>query len=249
MQRHISNTEGRQPVTKAEENRQRIAANKLAAFERKVCTLTGHVMRRIPAKELHEAFAEGKEAEVFAAEIASREPVGRALHLGKADAVADAAKQARETVEKVRADLEANAWDIHAAAPYPYRGHGYAAEMARAKANRYQRLSKDDPALPYQGSRPGEPRIVVMSDEGIASFVEGAERGAATYYDAFIVKMVAKVGEAQDATIDGSHVWSHSILTVTLKDGTVERWKTQQIQNYSKLGFPFPQWPSRKLKD
>jgi hypothetical protein len=51
-----------------------------------------------------------------------------------------------------------------------------------------------------------------------------------------------------DASITGTHIWGHSVLTVTLPNGTVERWKTQQIVNQSKLGLLFNQWPSRKMK-
>ena len=43
-------------------------------------------------------------------------------------------------------------------------------------------------------------------------------------------------------------MWGYSVLTVTKEDGSVERWKTQQIMNISVLGLLFAQWPSRKMK-
>ncbi len=37
--------------------------------------------------------------------------------------------------------------------------------------------------------------------------------------------------------------------TPTKPDGSVERWHTQQITNYTAEGKPYLQWPTRKLKD
>jgi hypothetical protein len=237
-------------MTKKAENAARIAEAKWQAFARKVRTLTGHVATRLKAAELRAGFDAGKTPEAVAAEIASREPVGLALHPGKAEAVRKAGEGARAYVEKVREDLIAHGWDLYAAAPYPWRLDGIAADVARYKHNEYSGLTKPDPAKGYQSRRPNnDPLIVVMDPEGVERFVQRQEETAALYYDAFIVKMVAKVGEATEAAIEGSHVWSHSFLTVTLKDGTVERWKTQEITNYSKYGLAYPQWPSRKVKD
>jgi hypothetical protein len=67
-------------------------------------------------------------------------------------------------------------------------------------------------------------------------------------YTAFIQKLEGKVGAHTAAALDGSHVWGFSILTVTKADGTVEKWKTEQIINVSVLGKVFNQWPSRKVK-
>lgn len=233
-------------MTKAEENRIRIREAKAEAFARKVRTLLGHV--RLDNSTLRMAFDAGKDADSYAAEVAAAEPVGAALHNAKADAVKAAGEDARRYVAKVREDLIAHGWDRNAAAPYPWRGHGYEADTARMKHNNYCRLSKSDPAKGYQTSRANnDPHYVIMDDAGIERFVENAERDAAMYYDKFICKMVAKVGVCDGASIDGNHVWSYSILTVT-KGDVIERWKTQQIINVSKLGLHFPQWPSRLMK-
>lgn len=234
-------------MTKKEEKAAEVLANKRTAFVRRVATLTGHVMKRIPAAEMNAAFSANKTADQFALSIAIREPVGAALHTDKEIAVRHAAVEAEKVIERVRKDLEAHGWDRNAAAPYPWRQHGFAADTARNKSNLYSSLTKAA-TDGYQSSRMNnEPYIVVMDEAGCARFTEQNERSAAMYYDAFIVKMVAKVGECDGATIEGSHVWSFSILTVT-KGATVERWKTQQITNYSKLGLAYPQWPSRIIK-
>lgn len=233
-------------MTKAEENRLRIREDKANAFARKVRTLLGHVI--VDNATLRAAFDAGKEAEPYAASVAAKEPVGAALHDKKADAVKSAGEDARAYVGKVREDLIKHGWDLNAAAPYPYREHGYKADAAKLKHNNYSRLTTSDPAKGYQSRRMNnDPHFVIMDDASVERFVEQAERAAAMYYDAFICKMVAKVGVCDGATCEGNHVWSHSILTVT-KGETVERWKTQQIINVSKLGLHFPQWPSRLMK-
>lgn len=239
-------------MTKKAEKAAAVLANKLAAFNRRVTTLTGHVAHRIPADERTAAFAANKTADEFAAEVATREPVGAVLHAAKAEAVAYAAEEARKEIAKVRDELVAGEWNLTAVAPHPGRDIRYttAGEKMTARRARFTDLVTADPAKGYQRTAPGEPYFVVMDDDRVARYVERAEREAALYYDKFIVKMVAKVGPCLDARIEGSHVWSHSILTVVLPGEPVryQRWKTQQIVNYSVYGRAYLQWPSRIVK-
>jgi len=86
-----------------------------------------------------------------------------------------------------------------------------------------------------------------ISDKKFKAFIAMYRADAAAQYDAFVLKLVGKVGPCISATLDGNHVWGYSILTVT-KTNTTERWKTQQIVNTSKLGKLFNQWPSRRMK-
>ena len=88
----------------------------------------------------------------------------------------------------------------------------------------------------------------VGDDKKVAAFIKDAEERASAQYTAFIQKLEMKVGEHTAATLEGNHVWFTSLLTVTKADGSTEKWFTQQIANISKLGRPFPQWPSRKVK-
>jgi hypothetical protein len=235
-------------VTQKEIKAAEVLANRQLAFAKKVRTLTGHVASRIPAVELARAFNSGKTADVFAAEIAAREPVGKALHSQKAEAVKAAAADAAVTVGYVQKKLEDAGWDRNAVVSYPsHYEHDHKAK--RAEYHLFCGLSKADPALGYQSYTSKGRYIVVMNEEAIARFIQQAEEAAAIQYDAFICKMVSKVGpDVADAAIKGDHVWSYSILTVTLKDGTEQRWKTQQITNYSVHGTRFPQWPSRIVK-
>lgn len=83
--------------------------------------------------------------------------------------------------------------------------------------------------------------------EKVERFVADAAKEAELAYTSFIAKLEKKVGECDSATLEGDHVWGHSTLIV-VKGEQVERWRTQQIVNVSKLGRPFNQWPTRKLK-
>jgi hypothetical protein len=164
----------------------------------------------------------------------------------KADAVLSARQDAEAVIAKAYTDLEAHEWDLNATAPYPDSLRDGREEYRRkqAKHNLYSSLTRADSNTYVRRG----PKLVHASDEGAARFIDLSEREAAAQYDSFICKMVGKVGEVTATEIAGDHVWGHSILTVTLPDGTVQRWKTQQIINYSVYGRPYLQWPSRIVK-
>jgi hypothetical protein len=152
------------------------------------------------------------------------------------------------TVGAIQLKLEQAGWDLNVLVPEPKSVWARDYKAIRAKRNLIESLTERADGS-YSYARRGQPDIRKMSDEGIDRFIRHAEQDAALQYDAFICKMVKKVGPlAVDASIKGDHIWSYSLLTVTLEDGTVETWKTQQIWNTSIHGLRFPQWPSRKVK-
>ena len=172
-----------------------------------------------------------------------KHPVEIAVEPVRTDAINAAEQRALEIVARHRAGLEAVGWDANLWAPLPKSGDGdYHA------VNRKYRTCSALTVWVKVTRRPGEPCIVVMNDEKIARFVNDAKETAAEQYDLFVAKLVRKIGNCESATLAGNHVWGHSILTVFKLPGKTERWKTQQIINYSKLGKAFPQWPSRKIK-
>ena len=241
-------------MTKAQMEAERVLENRRIAFTKRIRNLLGHqVMQRTSQKLIDVRFYAlsdadrveyGPKADALAAELASAEPVGRALHPRKAAAVQSAREQAVAKIAQLRKDLEAAGWDIRAAAPVPNNVWDSGYKAARARRSVYESVTK---SVDSSYSRSG-PRIVEMDQNGIDRFISNSEQDAALQYDAFICKMVAKVGDVTDATLQGDHVWSHSILTVTLPDGSQQRWKTQQIVNYSVYGTPYLQWPSRIVK-
>jgi len=242
-------------MTKKAERAAQVAANRRAAYFKRVRTLIGHVLassafERVTPAQLDAAIAAGKTADMFAAEVASREPVGKAVHPLKAQAVLAARKYAEEQIAEIKADLEKHGWDLNKAAPYPNSittGRKQYIEMI-GKYQLYSSVTQWAGNGIRRGGR-GEPNPVEMSPEGCQRHTTRLEEIAAFNYDAFICKLVMKVGACKSANLHGDHVWQSSTLTVVLKDGTKQRWFTQQITNRSVLGKYFPQWPTRLMKE
>jgi len=152
-------------------------------------------------------------------------------------------KAAIDLAERTIADQSANP----AAYVYPFGMGNREWKMQKARRDRF--LSLVDSKSVYDRSMQGGYReIYTRNEEKIAEFVSKAVEAAGAQYTAFIAKLEDKVGAHTAATLEGSHVWGYSFLTVTKADGAVEVWKTQQITNVSVHGLLFNQWPSRKVK-
>jgi hypothetical protein len=242
-------------LTKAQAEKIRIEANKRAAFAKRVSGLLGHVSSRLSVGLLADAFDAavaanqdlGPAADALAATVASNEPVGLALHPQKAEAVAYAREDAQKVIDRVYKELRAANFDVDVAAPYPNsRTDGQSVfKQKRAKYGLFRALTEKA----TDGYRlRGEPNLVTLSNDGCSRFIEQSAQDAALQYDSFICKLVSKVGEVTGASIIGDHVWGWSILTVTKADGSEQKWKTQQIRNYSVYGTPYLQWPTRIIK-
>lgn len=162
----------------------------------------------------------------------------------KSDAVERAEQKARQMIARYLEQLEAAGWDLDVVAPHP-KSTWSRADYRQALSFRDSIKRITNAAKPC--SRCDEPYIVVRDQEREERVVEQIREAAGADYDAFVAKLVAKVGEVDVAEITGNHVWGHSILTVR-KGGDVEFWKTQQILNVSCLGTLFNQWPTRKVK-
>lgn len=163
----------------------------------------------------------------------------------------EAAEQyANKIIKNVMDDLDANGWDLQKCAPWPSTvgirmGHHDYHRM-KAKQSLYMSLTTDNNP-PTRSYRPGAPNIVKADPERQRLFIKEARRNAAYQYESFICKLEDKIGGHSAAVLDGSHIWGHSILTVTTPEG-IQRWKTQTIINVSKLGKLFNQYPTRKVK-
>jgi hypothetical protein len=172
-------------------------------------------------------------------------PIETAVAPLKADAIARAEQEVATLVANVTRALEAANWDRAVAAPYPNARQSRASyQQAMTKVRLFASLTRSL-AISRMMHEPDYCRIV---PELVEHFTEQARRDAAFQYEAFVAKLVKKIGDVADASLHGNHVWSYSILTVTLADDSRQTWKTQQIVNVSKLGKLFNQWPTRKLK-
>lgn len=165
----------------------------------------------------------------------------------KAAAVEHAVEEATAYVARVTAAYEGK--NINEAFPYPKGEPTYSEAYKRVRAQRSALMSlMVAERLPEDQYKPHAPMFLRSSDTLAARFIKGARRDAEASFDAYVAKLVLKVGEGvTKATVDGTRLWMASILTVT-KGASVERWKTQQIVNYSVLGNAYLQWPTRKMK-
>jgi hypothetical protein len=163
----------------------------------------------------------------------------------KTAAIERAEKEAKELVVRYVINLANVGYDLSKVAPYPkstMSRNDYAIAMARRST--YHMITK----VVSGSRRMNEPEIVEVIPEYVVKFIETTKKDAAEQYDAFVAKLIIKIGDVNEATLVGDHVWSYSILTVTKAFGNTEKWKTQMIVNISKLGKLFNQWPTRKVK-
>lgn len=232
--------------TKKAEKAAEVAANKFAAYGKKVCALTGWVGARIMHKEMRAAFDAMVSAEEFAASFACKTAVGAAIWPLKVAAVQHAEKAARKTIAEMTAKIKAANWNLDEVAPegHYHNDPRHVYEAKRDERNHYYSVFDTK----RESYAPGAKTIAVRSLTSERDYIGRAMERAADQYDLFVLKLVKKIGpDAVSATLEGNHVWEYSILTITMKDGSVQRWKTQQIMNRSKLGLWFPQWPSRQM--
>lgn len=177
-------------------------------------------------------------------------PITRAVEPQRKAAVAKARENAQGVIDKVHSNLKEHGWDLIKAAPRPDSWNMSRDQYMRVKghhdihANLTQRADKQ---ASYSATR-NAPNVRKPDPEAQKRFLDGAEENAHAGYDSFVHKLHEKVGDHTHAELTGNHVWGHSILHIKHKDGTAQKWKTQQIFKLSKLGKPHNQWPTRKVK-
>lgn len=172
-------------------------------------------------------------------------PIAAAVAPLKQGAQDYAEQCARRQCDRMLATLEEAGWDMQIAYPFP-NGRMGRAEYTLAKEDHYlcSRITKS--TLDFS-RRHGAPDPRTINPEGLEQYVAEVRKEAALSFEAYVEKLVEKVGPVDAASVCGNALWNFSVLTVQ-KNGTTEQWKTQQIVNVSKLGRLFNQWPTRKMK-
>lgn len=161
-----------------------------------------------------------------------------------------AVEKMTEHLEIAKRALEANGWDLEKVAPYP-SSLNYSSRkdymIKKARHDSFYYLTNE--VTPRHRRAPGVGDIRTWNEERAANIIERAKKDAAFAYEAYVAKLVGKVGECVDAEmVYSSGVWSNSNLKVTKVDGKVEIWNTKTIINVSVLGKMFNQWPTRLMK-
>ncbi len=169
-------------------------------------------------------------------------PIASAVEPLRADAVARARQEAADLVERTFVKLAEDP------TYYAYPRNIYGKREYAIQHGRYRLLQSLTKAVHNNGVSSRDGFTQVRDEAKVAHFIDDSGEVASQQYTAFIQKLEYKVGAHTAATLTGGHVWGFSILHVTKADGSVEKWKTQQIINVSVLGKLFNQWPSRKVK-
>jgi hypothetical protein len=180
-------------------------------------------------------------------------PIEAAVAPLKDRAVALAAARAEQKITEVLADLHAHGWSLKAAAPHPRSNMSRRSyKEMQAKHNLYRQLTDradrtNDPNA-YLSSVPGADDLRISNDASEVHFVKQFKEAAAASYDAYVAKLVKKVGPVKSADLYGESTWAHSNLHVVTEAGERQVWRTQMILNVSVLGTLFNQWPTRQVK-
>lgn len=175
-------------------------------------------------------------------------PIETAVMPLKVDAIERAEKFARSNINRLAEQLQAAGFDLNIVAPRPSANMGrseYHLKMAVRRS--YEQFTRPVSSVSRWNDKV---HIVLVDPAAVERVVQACKDNAAVQYDAFVAKLVKKIGGVQLAALEGSHVWSYSILTV-VKDSPphdVERWQTTMILNRSVKGLLFNQFPTRKLK-
>ena len=158
----------------------------------------------------------------------------------------DAAVEAtKEVIAAYKAKLEAADWDLNVAFPRPSHNTSRATYMAQKARHDFAyslvRAVKCS-------RRPSEPFLVEWCEEDVEYVIKTAAKDAALQYEAYVVKLVKKVGVCDSAVMGFMNgVWYDSNLVV-IKGETKEVWNTKCIVNRSVYGKVFNQFPTRLRK-
>jgi len=158
----------------------------------------------------------------------------------------DAAVEAtNEVIAAYKAKLEAANWDLNVAFPRPSINTSRATYMAqKARHDFASSLVRSTVSC----RRRNEPNLVEWCEAGVARAIKNAADDAAFQYEAYIVKLIKKVGVCDSAVMGYMNgVWYDSNLVV-IKGDSKEVWNTKCIVNRSIYGKVFNQFPTRLRK-
>ena len=187
--------------------------------------------------------------------------IAKALEPAKIEAVEHAGKQAAKRVERARQELEKASWQLNAIAqPVSRKRFGFKntpEEDRRAELRswymtfvRFDRGANEALAREYSAriwEANEDAGYVTWSPDSVTKYIENVKRGTAASFDLYVQKMAHKVGPGATACSYTGALWLRSTIKVTAPAGE-QVWMTQQILNFSSLGTPYNQWPSRKVE-
>lgn len=187
-------------------------------------------------------------------------PIAKAVEPLRTQAVNYATTYAKQTIKTIIEALSKAGWDAKEVAPYPMRNLSrFEHAQALDKYRLYRQVTTHDHDGTYLAAKTkgvvahsmNSPEILKKDTEREEEYVRLQVRMAVQSYDAYVGKLVFKIGAVKSAELTGTEsadLWVRSTLVVEKEDGSVERWTTQMIWNRSVYGRWFPQWPTRQAK-
>lgn len=153
-------------------------------------------------------------------------PIAKAVAPLKIDAMNRAEQDERKYIESVRIKLAEVGGNLDIIAPRPRHNCGREEYMIKSQ-HRAEIKSFCKVTQQPRNFHDETPTLVEICPEATERHVANTRERMGRAYDAFVHKLVDKVGGHTDASISGNHVWGYSYLTVTLSNGEKEVWKTQ----------------------
>lgn len=210
------------------------------------------------AREIAEKVAAKERAKEARREKVFSTPVAIAVEPLRVDAMLEAKTDTFAKIQRITDKITkilgiySDTFDINAVAPVP----NWSAVRTREDKKAYEDACDWESKVESITSRVEKgyyygngPKMVYFDSDKTSELIVRAEALAAMDYEAFVYKLVEqKVGDHTAAElVPMQGIWTHSILTVTKKDGTVEQWETKRIINRSVHGKLFFQWPTRNI--
>lgn len=184
------------------------------------------------------AETKAKEAKAYERKKIDAKAMVKALEGHRSEYVREAKLRAAKHVEAVLKNIAKYDWNLSKYSPNSSRS-----VEGKIRMNLARSLT-----TPVKSSRTmREDEIVKRNPAGEKRFIDNAVKMAEDNFDAFVAKMVLKVGPVIDAKMTGT-IWTNCNLTVTTDKGETEVWTTKAILNFSKYGKMFNQFPTRKKK-
>lgn len=108
-------------------------------------------------------------------------------------------------------------------------------------------MRRDDPKA-YEKAQQKRAWVEMIMKQDPDDYAEREARASGDSYDAWVYKLVQKIGKPVTSADVAGDPWTGSTISVTTNDGEQQTWRTQMILNTSKLGKVFNQFPTRKMK-
>lgn len=163
-------------------------------------------------------------------------------------ALAEAEQRVREFSARIAAKIAAQP-DLDVLAPRPT---GTMSRIDYVSAERLRSMYESWGVVRsfFDGASCKNRTTITFDPARLPARIEAARDSVKASFQAYVWKLTNKIGNgiAKAEVIEHRDMWSYSVLSVTLEDGSVQKWKTQRIMNFSVYGLPFNQWPTRLVK-